>query len=64
MLLQWRARLGRLEAHLQSLIEKHVAETGSAWDAEILRDMRSFIGHWGHGVDSARSFGGRGSSSN
>jgi glutamate synthase (NADPH/NADH) large chain len=32
--------------HLQSLIEKHVAETGSAWGAEILRDMRSFIGHF------------------
>ncbi|RYZ60813.1 MAG: glutamate synthase large subunit, partial [Proteobacteria bacterium] len=30
--------------HLQALIGKHVAETGSAWGAEILRDFRSYIG--------------------
>jgi glutamate synthase (NADPH/NADH) large chain len=30
--------------HLQHLIERHVAETGSAWGAEILRDFRSYIG--------------------
>ena len=32
--------------HLQHLIEKHVAETGSVWGAEILRDFRSYIGHF------------------
>ncbi|MET0292077.1 MAG: glutamate synthase large subunit [Steroidobacteraceae bacterium] len=32
--------------HLQSMISKHVAETGSEWGAEILRDMRSYIGHF------------------
>jgi glutamate synthase (NADPH) large chain len=32
--------------HLQQLIERHVAETGSVWGAEILRDFRSFIGHF------------------
>jgi len=32
--------------HLQSMITKHVAETGSEWGAEILRDMRSYIGHF------------------
>ncbi len=30
--------------HLQHLIERHVAETGSEWGAEILRDYRSYIG--------------------
>jgi glutamate synthase (NADPH/NADH) large chain len=38
--------MGMHVQHLQSLIAKHVAETGSAWGAEILRDMRSFIGHF------------------
>jgi glutamate synthase (NADPH) large chain len=32
--------------HLQQLIERHVAETGSAWGAEILRDFRSYVGHF------------------
>ena len=32
--------------HLQHLIERHVAETGSAWGAEILRDFRSYIGRF------------------
>ena len=32
--------------HLQHLIEKHVAETGSVWGAEILRDFRNYIGHF------------------
>ncbi|MFM1887624.1 MAG: glutamate synthase large subunit [Pseudomonadota bacterium] len=32
--------------HLQHLVEKHVAETGSDWGAEILRDFRSYIGHF------------------
>jgi glutamate synthase (NADPH/NADH) large chain len=32
--------------HLQALITRHVEETGSEWGAEILRDMRSFIGHF------------------
>jgi glutamate synthase (NADPH/NADH) large chain len=32
--------------HLQHLIERHVAETGSVWGEEILRDFRSFIGHF------------------
>jgi glutamate synthase (NADPH/NADH) large chain len=32
--------------HLQALITKHVAETGSVWGAEILRDMRSYLGHF------------------
>jgi glutamate synthase (NADPH/NADH) large chain len=32
--------------HLQHLIERHVAETGSEWGAEILRDFRSYIGHF------------------
>ncbi len=30
--------------HLQHLIERHVAETGSVWGEEILRDFRSYIG--------------------
>jgi len=30
--------------HLQSLIEQHVAETGSVWGEEILGDFRSYIG--------------------
>jgi glutamate synthase (NADPH/NADH) large chain len=29
--------------HLKSLIERHVAETGSAWGAEILRDFRTYL---------------------
>jgi glutamate synthase (NADPH/NADH) large chain len=29
--------------HLQHLIERHVAETGSEWGAEILRDFRSYV---------------------
>jgi glutamate synthase (NADPH/NADH) large chain len=32
--------------HLQHLIERHVAETDSEWGAEILRDFRSYIGHF------------------
>jgi glutamate synthase (NADPH) large chain len=32
--------------HLQHLIERHVAETGSVWGAEILRDFRSYIGRF------------------
>ncbi len=32
--------------HLQHLIEKHVAETGSAWGAEILRNFRTYIGRF------------------
>jgi glutamate synthase (NADPH) large chain len=32
--------------HLQALIEKHVAETGSAWGEEILRDFRSYLGNF------------------
>jgi glutamate synthase (NADPH/NADH) large chain len=30
--------------HLESLIEQHVAETGSAWGEEILNDLRTYIG--------------------
>jgi glutamate synthase (NADPH/NADH) large chain len=30
--------------HLESLIEQHVAETGSAWGEEILTDFRTYIG--------------------
>ncbi len=30
--------------HLESLIEQHVAETGSAWGEEILNDFRTYIG--------------------
>jgi len=30
--------------HLESLLEQHVAETGSAWAEEIVNDLRSFIG--------------------
>ena len=30
--------------HLRSLIETHVAETGSRWGGEILNDFRAFIG--------------------
>jgi glutamate synthase (NADPH/NADH) large chain len=29
--------------HLQHLIERHVAETGSEWGAEILRDFRTYL---------------------
>ncbi len=29
--------------HLQHLIERHVAETGSVWGAEILRDFRTYL---------------------
>src|SRR5690606_16104915 len=29
--------------HLQHLIERHVAETGSAWGEEILRDFRTYL---------------------
>jgi glutamate synthase (NADPH) large chain len=32
--------------HLQHLIERHVAETGSEWGEEILRDFRSYIGRF------------------
>ena len=32
--------------HLQHLIGRHVAETGSEWGAEILRDFRSYIGRF------------------
>jgi glutamate synthase (NADPH/NADH) large chain len=32
--------------HLEALIEKHVAETGSAWGEEILRDFRSYLGNF------------------
>jgi glutamate synthase (NADPH) large chain len=31
-------------SHLQDLLERHVAETGSVWGDEILRDYRSFAG--------------------
>ncbi len=34
------------QLHLQKLIERHVAESGSVWGEEILRDFRSFIGHF------------------
>jgi glutamate synthase (NADPH/NADH) large chain len=30
--------------HLRSLVEQHVAETGSHWGEEILNDFRTFIG--------------------
>ncbi len=30
--------------HLRSLIEQHVAETGSVWGEQILNDFRSYIG--------------------
>jgi glutamate synthase (NADPH) large chain len=30
--------------HLRSLIERHVAATGSAWGEQLLNDFRSFIG--------------------
>jgi glutamate synthase (NADPH) large chain len=30
--------------HLEDLIERHVAETGSVWGEEILNDLRSYIG--------------------
>src|SRR5690606_40036839 len=29
--------------HLLHLIERHVAETGSAWGAEILKDFRTYL---------------------
>ncbi|HWL62839.1 MAG TPA: glutamate synthase large subunit [Steroidobacteraceae bacterium] len=29
--------------HLQHLIERHVAETGSVWGAEILKDFRTYL---------------------
>ncbi|HUG73369.1 MAG TPA: glutamate synthase large subunit [Steroidobacteraceae bacterium] len=29
--------------HLEHLIERHVAETGSAWGEEILRDFRTYV---------------------
>ncbi len=32
------------QLHLTSLIEQHVAETGSAWGTEILNDFRSYAG--------------------
>ncbi len=32
--------------HLQHLIERHVAETGSEWGAEILRDFRTYVGRF------------------
>jgi glutamate synthase (NADPH/NADH) large chain len=32
------------QSHLQDLLERHVAETGSVWGEEILRDYRSFAG--------------------
>jgi glutamate synthase (NADPH) large chain len=32
--------------HLQHLIERHVAETGSEWGEEILRDFRTYVGHF------------------
>jgi len=38
-----------MEAHIQhlhALIEKHVAETGSDWGAEILRDFRTYLGNF------------------
>ncbi len=38
-----------MEAHIQhlhALIEKHVAETGSEWGAEILRDFRTYLGNF------------------
>jgi glutamate synthase (NADPH) large chain len=30
--------------HLESLLEQHVVETGSAWAEEIVNDLRSYIG--------------------
>ena len=30
--------------HLESLLEQHVAETGSTWAEEIVNDLRSYIG--------------------
>jgi glutamate synthase (NADPH) large chain len=30
--------------HLETLIEQHVVETGSAWGEEILNDLRTYIG--------------------
>jgi glutamate synthase (NADPH/NADH) large chain len=38
-----------MEAHIQhlyALIEKHVAETGSVWGEEILRDFRTYLGNF------------------
>jgi glutamate synthase (NADPH/NADH) large chain len=38
-----------MEAHIQhlhALIKKHVAETGSAWGEEILRDFRTYLGNF------------------
>jgi glutamate synthase (NADPH/NADH) large chain len=38
-----------MEAHIQhlyALIEKHVAETGSEWGTEILRDFRTYLGNF------------------
>ncbi len=32
--------------HLQQLIARHVAETGSEWGAEILNDFRSYVGRF------------------
>jgi glutamate synthase (NADPH) large chain len=32
--------------HLQQLIEKHVAETGSEWGEEILRDFRTYLANF------------------
>jgi len=32
------------QLHLTSLLEQHVAETGSLWGEEILHDLRSFAG--------------------
>ncbi len=29
--------------HLESLLERHVAETGSAWAAEIVNDLRTYL---------------------
>jgi glutamate synthase (NADPH/NADH) large chain len=38
-----------MEAHIQhlhALIEKHVAETGSVWGEEILRDFRTYLANF------------------
>ncbi len=32
--------------HLQDLLKRHVAETGSAWGEDLLRDFRSFAGRF------------------
>jgi glutamate synthase (NADPH/NADH) large chain len=38
--------MGTHVQHLRSLIEQHVAATGSVWGAQLLNDFRSFIGRF------------------